>query len=286
MTKRIRHGGKLIHQSFGVIRQHKKLFIFPMLATLLSVLLFAAVITFLIRHSGALELAQQDRLHRTLWAYLIAFLFLVPTIIIMNQIILYFNSALTHCTQQYFKGKKPSLCAGIRMANHRFFQFLLWNAFASSVGIIIVLFQNQLQKLAFYAKIFQGLRWIQAVYFITPVIVLDKTGPINAIKRSADLMRKTWGTSLRANFGFMVLLFIARLLAFAPLITGIVIGGKTNLIIGSSITVGLSLIISMIHSAARIILCSALHLYSSEELIAPGFKEELIRKAFKEVKKH
>ncbi len=282
MTKRIRRSGKLIYQSFGAIRQHKKLFVFPLLASLLVALLLAAVITPLTQHEKSLELIEKGHLHHVLWFYVIFFVFLF----IMHQITFYFNSALTDCTQQYFKNKIPSLRAGIKMANHRFFHFFLWHLFAATLGIIFNLFQGQVRKYPFYEKLFQGLRWTVATYFAIPVILSDKTGPVNTIKQSAQLMRKTWGIDLKTNFGFLFFLLIARLLSLIPLIVSLYVGGKENLIIGSSITVAIVLIISMINSATRTILCSALYLYASEGLIAPGFNESLMKKAFRVVKRH
>ena len=244
MTKRIRRSRKLIYQSFGVIRQHKKLFVFPLLASLLVVLLLTAVITPLTQHEKSLQLMERGHLHHVLWFYVILLVFLF----IMHQITFYFNSALTHCTQQYFKKKTPSLRAGIQMANRRFFQFYLWHLFAATFGIIFNLFQGQVRKYPFYEKTFQGLRWTVATYFAIPVILSNKTGPINTIKQSAQLMRKTWGINLKTNFGFLFFLFIARLLALIPLIVGLHTGGKINIIIGSSTTVAIVLIISMINT--------------------------------------
>lgn len=282
MPKRIKHGGQLVHQSMAVMRKHKKLFIFPILSTLLHVLLLSGMLAPFIRHEKSMELVKHGHLHNIGWLYLIVLL----ALFVMHQILLYFNSALTRCTQQYFDGEKPSLRAGIKTANHSFFKFYLWNNFAGTVGLFFTLFQIPLRKLAFHKKLFQGLRWRQATYLATPVIVTDHTGPINTIKRSASLMRKTWGTNLRTNFGLLSLLVIARLLALIPTLIGLAAGGAKNILIGGAITFGIILIISAIQSATIAVLCSALHLYASTGLVPRGFSEALMKIAFREVKQY
>ncbi len=38
-------------------------------------------------------------------------------------------------------------------------------------------------------------------YFVVPVIVVEKLGPLAAGKRSFEVLKRTWGESLVANFG-------------------------------------------------------------------------------------
>ena len=43
-------------------------------------------------------------------------------------------------------------------------------------------------------------------------MVVEKLGPIAAVKRSAGIMRKTWGEGLVANFGVGLVMFLFFLL--------------------------------------------------------------------------
>ena len=46
-----------------------------------------------------------------------------------------------------------------------------------------------------------GFAWSVATFLVVPVLVVEKVGPLDAIKRSASLLRKTWGEQLVGNFG-------------------------------------------------------------------------------------
>src|SRR5438477_383982 len=41
-----------------------------------------------------------------------------------------------------------------------------------------------------------------AVFLVVPVIVVERVGPIEALRRSSALFRKTWGERTIAGFGF------------------------------------------------------------------------------------
>jgi len=277
MTKRIRHTGKLMHQSFSVIRQHKKLFLFPLLSTLIVILVLTAIVTPLTQREQAVELMNKGHLHRVFWFYVILLIF----IFIMHQIIFYFNSAMTYCILQYFNEKNPSLKEGFKNANNSFFHFFLWNLFAATTGIFFNLFQRHLRQYRFYKNLFRGLRWSIATYMAIPVILIKNTTPLNTIKCSRDLIQQTWGTQLRANFGFIGIIVLTRIVAIIPLIIALALGGKTNIIIAAFIAVGINLIAGMINSSTRTILCSALYFFAAEKRVAPGFSEKLLKQAFR-----
>jgi hypothetical protein len=46
-----------------------------------------------------------------------------------------------------------------------------------------------------------GFAWNVATFLVVPVLVVEKIGPIEAIKRSSSLLRQTWGEQLVGNIG-------------------------------------------------------------------------------------
>ena len=50
--------------------------------------------------------------------------------------------------------------------------------------------------------------------------MLEKIGPLKAIKRSSQWLQKTWGIFLTANFNLGILFLITRLLVLIPLLIG------------------------------------------------------------------
>ena len=58
--------------------------------------------------------------------------------------------------------------------------------------------------------------WEFLTFFVVPVLVSENVGPFGAIKRSAGLVRKTWGRQITSNFGFMIIYLIAVGIAIVP----------------------------------------------------------------------
>ncbi|MCB1827264.1 MAG: hypothetical protein KDH94_02480 [Coxiellaceae bacterium] len=275
MTKRIKHGGQLIHQSVRLIRQQKKLILLPLCSSILIILLMAFLYVPL-THYEKKQVLEHATASTVVWAYVALLLFLF----VIHQIAIHFTAALTHCAKQYFKNKPICITEGIKAANSHFIQLYNWNSYAGTIGIFFNIFQKALKNLKFYQRMFQGLSWIIGTHLVIPVIMNDKSGPVNSIKTSSELIRKTWGTNLKANFGFLPLLVLARFLTLIPLIVGAIKGGHLNILVGTGTTVALIVLVSTISAATRSILNCALHIYASEGTVVPAYSEELIRKAF------
>src|SRR5207237_471760 len=72
-------------------------------------------------------------------------------------------------------------------------------------------------------------------YFVVPVLVVEKVGPIDAVKRSMSILRKTWGEALVGHFGIgffvfllalpgVLLLFVAVALGMVNPVAGVALG--------------------------------------------------------------
>src|SRR5262249_10533471 len=62
-----------------------------------------------------------------------------------------------------------------------------------------------------------GTAWTVLTYFVVPVLVVEKAGPVDAVKRSMSILRKTWGEALVGNWGiglFILLLMLPAILIF------------------------------------------------------------------------
>lgn len=43
--------------------------------------------------------------------------------------------------------------------------------------------------------------WAIVTYFVVPVLVVDGVGPIQAVKRSSAILKRTWGESVAVQAG-------------------------------------------------------------------------------------
>jgi hypothetical protein len=117
-------------------------------------------------------------------------------------------------------------------------------------------------------------------YFVLPVLVVERTGPVDAVKRSMAMMRETWGEMLVASVGIGLIVFVAILPAIGLIVLGLMGGALLG---GVLVAVGvlLLLVVSLVSSALQSILQAALYLFAAEGTSPPQFDRSLLEGAFR-----
>jgi hypothetical protein len=115
-----------------------------------------------------------------------------------------------------------------------------------------------------------------ATYLIVPVLVIEDRGVMESIRRSGELLRKTWGEQLIAGITF----FWAGLVAVIP---GIVIGviGMNGFWPLIPVAVLYFIAVSAIVSAARQVFNVALYRYATTGEPPAGFSGDAMRNALR-----
>jgi Family of unknown function (DUF6159) len=240
MLERIGRGWGIAKASWAVVKLHPKLLLLPVFSGLAFLLLvgtigasvFAGSKSDSIRH-----LVQEVQpTGPVAWGLLFAFYFACSFIII------FFNAALIFCALQSFAGKEPSLRAGIATAAGRLPQILACALVAATVGLILNALQNFLRdRLGFIGSLLGGIAetaWAVVTYFVVPVVVVDGVGPVEAVKRSSAILKRTWGEAIggEGGLGFISILF------FLPLVLLFGLLGSTGLGVWASPPVAIALI--------------------------------------------
>ena len=202
MFERIGRGWGIAKASWAVIKLHPKLLLLPVFSGIAFVALMAAIGLSVFAGSKSdyvrhlMETQQPDPI---VYVALFAFYFACTFIIV------FFNAALIFCALQSFAGKEPSLRAGLATAAGRLPQILAWTFVAATIGLILNALQSFLKdKLGFIGALLGGLAetaWAVVTYFVVPVVVVDGVGPIEAVKRSSAILRRTWGEAIGGEGG-------------------------------------------------------------------------------------
>jgi len=125
-----------------------------------------------------------------------------------------------------------------------------------------------------------GVAWSVATYFVVPVLVVERVGPFAALKRSGQILRKTWGEALVSNIGIGLMVFLAALVAMIPAALGIIVGNPVAVAVGIVVTVISFGLIMAGSTALNAILVTALYEYASTGVAPAGFDESTLRGAF------
>jgi hypothetical protein len=152
------------------------------------------------------------------------------------------------------------------------------------VGVVLRAIQ---ERVGFVGKIIVGLLgvgWAIATYLVVPVLAAQKVGPIEAIKESASLLRKTWGENLigQAGLGFAFgLIFMGVIILCFVLFAAAVATGSVAVIVAAGIVALLAIgMTALIQAALGGIYAAALYRYATKGEQTVGFAPEALKLAF------
>jgi len=200
-------------------------------------------------------------------------------------VIVFFNCALVACAMIRFRGGNPTVRDGLTAARERLGLIAGWAFLAATVGVILKVIEERVGFLGKIVIMILGAVWTIATFFVVPVLVAENLGPVDAAKRSAEMVRKAWGESIVGNVGIGLLTFLAMLLLVGPCavlfaVLALKTGSITIAILGAILTVALAVTIQLVSSALTSILLSALYLFASGEKVPPGFDPARLQGAF------
>jgi hypothetical protein len=247
---RLSNGWQLALNSFAVLKANRQLIIFPILSAIAMLLAISSFVIAMFASAGwdAELLKEQSAVAN----YTILFLYYL----VNYFIVVFFNTALVHCTHLYFNGEEPTVSKGLRFALTRIGTIFSWAIFAATVGTILRAIQDKVGTLGKIITGFIGIVWSVATFFVVPIIAYENLGPIAAFKRSTSLMKEKWGESIGASFSFGIIQFLALLLLAVP---SFVLGWLVHPIAGAALfALGLFCVI-VLFSAAKVIFVSAVY---------------------------
>lgn len=287
MFERFARSWQLTKTSFGVLRSDKQLVLFPILSTISCILISA---TFIVPAIFAVDWHQvfshksgpREHLPMQVWWYPLLFLFYF----VNYAIIAFFNAALIACALRKFDGQSATLKDGLSAASKRMPQILAWSALNATVGVLLQMLQERLGWLGKWIVGLLGVGWNIATFFVVPVLVVEGVGPIDAVKRSAQVIRKTWGESLITQVGFgsaMALISVA--VVGLPMVLGVVGTIMTDsawpVLTGIGLGLVLGVIMALITTTMKTILVAATYRYAATGQVAPGFEGATLGGMFK-----
>lgn len=283
MFERIANGWQLTQQSWRVLMLDKKLLLFPLISGVACLFVMAsfAIPLWASGYQAVLMDEGVDGIGQT--QQIIGYVVLFAYYFVNYFVIVFFNSGLIACAVIRFKGGNPTVADGFSAALARLPQIAGWALVAATVGVILKMIESRSERVGQIVASLLGMAWSAVTYFVVPVIVVEKTGPIDAAKRSLQVLKKTWGEALVANFGIGIIVFLATLVALIPLVSGVVAiatGAVWLGIIGVVVGIVALLLVSLIGSALNTIIIGALYLYAAEGTAPRQFDDDLLRHAF------
>lgn len=276
--ERLSRSWGLIKASAGVLFRDKELLVFPLLSAVCTLIVVAA---FVLPALGMGALDGLDKHDMSLAAYVVAFLFYL----VQYFVIFFFNSALVGAAMIRLDGGDPTLRDGLRIASSKALPILGYAAIAATVGMILRAIQERAGFLGKLVSGFLGVAWTLASFLVVPVLVTRDIGPVDAVKESALLLKKTWGENLIGQGGVGLvfgLIFTGLMLAGVAAIIAVASTGNGVLIaLVAAIVIIALLVTALIQAALSGIYSAALYRYAVGAGDSVGFDAQLLGQAFR-----
>lgn len=247
---RLSNGWNISMNSFKVLKENKQLILFPVLSGISMILILGSFATIFLAAAGW-DVDQIDHSGKTTN---VIFLFLYY--LVNYFIVVFFNTALIHCTRLYFQGESVTIEKGLKFAYSRLTIIFAWSMFAATIGTILKLIEENAGWLGKIIVSLIGVVWSIATFFVVPIIAYENKGPLEAFKRSAQIMKEKWGESLGASFSFGLVQLIAFIVVAIPLF---MIGALIHPVAGIMLALLGALFIMAIISASQTIFISAVY---------------------------
>jgi hypothetical protein len=280
MFVRLSRSWGLVKASAAVLRQDKELLLFPLisLGALVVVVASFALPVFGLGMLDGISGGRNQPVSAALYAT--GFLFYFS----QYFVIFFFNAALVGAAMMRLDGGAPTLGDGLRIATSKIGAIAGYALIAATVGVILRAIQ---ERVGFIGRIIVGLLgvgWTIATYLVVPVLVARDVGPIDAVKESASLLKKTWGENvigqagLGAAFG---LIFFGVMLCGMALVVAAFASQSLYLIVAAFVVTLIAVgTTGLVQSALTGIYAAALYRYATHGEGTAGFDSAALKLAF------
>jgi len=272
---------KLMGASWDVLKKDKELLVFPLISGICCLLVLASFAIPIVL-SGGLQTAEgEGAAAPQVMYYGLLFLFYLANYFV----IIFFNSAIISCAIIRMQGGDPTVGDGLRMASARLPQILGWALLSATVGLVLRIIEDKSEWVGKLVAGLLGMAWTIVSYLAVPVLVVEKKGPIEALKESAGMLKRTWGQQLVGNFGFGLIFFLLAIPGIILIVIGGTMAAGASAVLGGAVLVlGIIyfIILGLVQSALQTIFQAALYLYARSEEVPPGFDEAMLSGAIRQ----
>lgn len=281
MFERFSRSWQLVKASATVLSQDKELLVFPLVSAIATLIVGAAFILPMIG-MGVLDGLDREGGGNgvPIAAYVAAFAFYVA----QYSVIFFCNTALVGAAMIRLDGGDPTVGDGFRIAGSKIGAILGYAVIAATVGMILRAIQERVGWLGSIVTGMLGVAWTVATYMVVPILVTREIGPVDALKESAALLKRTWGENVIGQGGLGLVFGIIQVLVIL-LGVGLVIAAVTTesvalIVVAVAASVIAVLILALIHAALAGIYSAVLYRHAVGKPIADGFDQSLLSNAF------
>jgi len=173
----------------------------------------------------------------------------------------------------------------MRIAFSRVGHILGYAAIAATVGLILRVIEERAGFIGRWITGLLGVAFTVATFLTVPILVSRNVGPVDAVKESATLLKKTWGENVigNAGMGLVFMLFYVGVVGIGMLfVFGVAHTGSAVLIVLVTALLVLAVIaLALVQTALQGVYSAALYRYATNGNVGAEFSGTLLTDAFR-----
>jgi hypothetical protein len=268
----------LIKASAAVLRADKELIVFPIVSAI-GVIIVTITFAFPMVLAGFFDSLLEGQSQT--FGFIVGFLFYV----VQYTVIIFANSALVGAAMIRLRGGDPTVGDGFRIAMKHIVSILAYALISATVGMILRWISERGKTVGRIVSSIVGMAWNLATYLVVPVLVVEGVDPLTAIKRSASLLKQTWGEQIAGNFGIGLIFGLLTVVVFLLGIPAVIFAlAAESVVLVVFVVVALVLLvvfINLISTTLNGIYIAAVYRYAAEGESSGFFSEEMVQGAFR-----
>ncbi len=265
---------ELLKSSWGVLRSHKSLVVFPIVSAVVTIIMIAALAIPAYLLTGA----SKGHINNPVLCYIFFFIFYF----VGYFIVFFFNTGLIACAQECLRGNDPDFSYGFSIAMENLGRIAIWALISATVGLILKAIR---ERFGFLGAILTGLldvAWNLLTFFVIPVFIFQGFGVIDSIKESAKIFKRTWGENMIARFSLGLIFFLLALIGLVPLALVIMTKSIVLIVAIGAVVLAYWMILGVRSASLSGLLSTALYDYAVTGQVPPAYNPATITAAFQQ----
>lgn len=262
----------LFKESWAVLKRTPGLVTFPIISAVVTLAVAAGFFVPYYFLSGGVDLENTP-------AYIY-----VPVMfgfyLVTSFVVIFFNSGLVACAYASLQGKPTNVSYGMSEATKRLPAIFGWALLSATVGVVIRLIGEYVPAVGRILESILGFVWGVVTFFVVPVIVIEHGSPVAAVKKSAGLLKKSWGEQIIVGSGLGLATFLLSLIP-VPFVVMAVFSGIVPVIVGAvALAVLWWIVLAVVTAALQGVYQTALFVYASTDVKPRAFSSTVYANAF------
>jgi hypothetical protein len=264
---------EIAKRSWAVLRADKTLAWFPVLSALGSLIVFGIV-------GGLFLVAGIDDSSTGTTLQPIGWVLIVVMYLALAMVQTYFLAGLVAGADQRLRGQDSTVRSALEIANSRLHRLLPWAIVTATVTMVLQAIEERFGLIGTIVARLVGLAWNLVTFLVVPILVLEDLGVGDALKRSKDLFKKTWGENVIGQFGLGAIGMLVALPGLLFIGIGVAVGTAGLVVLGAIGVIWL-VAAAVVVSALSGIYRTALYHYAANGQVPGEFSDIDFSQAFR-----